>query len=96
MVRWSAYVRLPRGYTPGRKEKRGVLAANPPAGEFEIAPRPLRLREPVAKVAAEYGLYRTPLAQWPLVLLAAALCLEWVMWRGGLPLRRRVKDHVVD
>lgn len=77
-------------------ERRGVLAANPPFSELDLAPRTLRSREPAAKVAAEYGLHRMPLTQWLLIVLVAALCLEWVMWRGGLPFRRGVGDHVVD
>jgi len=71
-------------------DRRGFVAANPPASELELAPRPLAgLKNGSGDPAGTGGLIartvskRLPLATWPLLLLAACLALEWRLWRGS-------------
>lgn len=61
----------------------GLLAANPPAREMEIAPRALSLRGSTGPPPIHYAGHRRSMRQWPLAALLLLLCAEWYFWRGG-------------
>ena len=61
----------------------GLLAANLPASELDLAPHPLLVGRDDAKLGARYTYRRFPLAQILLVFALACLALEWFAWWGG-------------
>ncbi len=72
----------------GQGMLRGVLTANIPPSELDIAPRPLHLSKNSMPPAAEYSFARISFEHTGLYLLLFCLCLEWVLWRG-LPVGKR-------
>jgi hypothetical protein len=73
--------------TPGlyywtRGERSGVLAANLPSGESDLAPRQLTADFRGNRLTAVTVLERVSLTQIGLVLLLACLACEWFLWRG--------------
>lgn len=71
----------------GQGLKRGVLVANPPAGEMDLTPRSLDLIKSENLLAAEYTTTNLPLGGLALGLFLICLYLEWFLWRG-LPKRK--------
>lgn len=65
----------------------GVFAVNLEQSELSITPRVLPLKESQVQLGTQYSKKRHPLARWSLLLLLLALCLEWVLWRGGWSVR---------
>lgn len=61
----------------------GFLVANLPAGESDLTPQPLRLKQTGVTMAAELTIDQITLVQWPLLALLGFLFLEWIIWRGG-------------
>lgn len=79
----SLYAKEPGFFRWSHGAEEGIMAANPPASESEIAPRKLPLKAAAVKIAAKSNTKRIPLELIPMILLLTALSLEWLMWRGG-------------
>jgi len=63
---------------------RGYIAANPPAGELDIAPRPLSIGQAESKdalLSSTYAERTIPLAEAAIALCIALLAAEWILWR---------------
>jgi Ca-activated chloride channel family protein len=79
----------------GRGVTRGVLVANLPARELDIAPQPLHIGKTSQQLSVGNSIQRLPLTDWALILFLLCLCGEWILWRG-LPGRKGVIAGVVD
>ncbi len=71
----------------GQGVNRGILVANPPASELNIAPRSLDFPKTVTPLPAEHTLTYFSFGSLALGLLLVGLTLEWALWRG-LPKRK--------
>jgi Ca-activated chloride channel family protein len=79
-----------------QRNQRGILAANLPVRELDLAPRRLGGIKDASRHSAEYSSRRTSLTSWPILLLLVFLVFEWLVWRGWRPeLRKRGGRHVV-
>jgi len=66
---------------------KGVFAINIPPKELDLTPRVLPIEKSTLQIGTFYSEKRHNLTYWSLISLLAALCLEWALWRGGLPLK---------
>jgi hypothetical protein len=79
----------------GRGVTRGVLVANLPASELNIAPQPLHLDKTSQQLAVGNYIQRLPLIDWALFIFLLCLFIEWILWRG-LPGWKGAFNDVVD
>ena len=78
-------------------EKEGIIAANLPARELDLAPRRLGGIKEASLHSAEYFSRRTPLTFWPILMLLVFLVFEWLVWRGWRPvLMKGGERHGMD
>ncbi|MGE5599830.1 MAG: vWA domain-containing protein, partial [Bacteroidota bacterium] len=75
--------RVPGAFVWRESRRQGVLAANLPPGELDLAPRVLTGRPRAGSLTAPAAGGRRTLGRWFLLLMALALAAEWVLWRGG-------------
>jgi hypothetical protein len=79
----------------GRGVIRGVLVANLPATELDIAPKPLLLEKSSTQIVRGSNIEKNPLTDWALIAFLLGLCGEWLLWRG-IPGREEVASHGME